>query len=434
MYKKKSKAPMIITAAAVVVLIVALILFQTYFSGNKGQQETETESETVAETETETEAEKYNITLYKNSSGTIEFDAGWLVEDTDTQSVLSVEENILVSMLITPTEGKALESVDVLDYDMQTVTSVVRSVDSTEDAGGQMRLSFVMPSRDVFINFNFVSTDYAAAMDTDAETETEETSPYGLTLYGLTDEILESYNGKFDESCFLQSLGTALNIGSDYSEYKDVTEVYFKSGEETESDDADKVLHTIYFNADEDWAVLSTYYINEDAYVFSEIAAETEMETDAAAEENISIETEAETTASTADGSGTGAVAAETSASSDSPTSSGNTSSSGVSFSGASSGTSASSASGTTSTTTSFDILSISTVFLKFVGDEDAFYQAAFNYVLGKGYTGAITGTMSSYEIDPDAQTATINILMSIGGTLTGAYNKTSNTYSFSGL
>ncbi|MCC8051569.1 MAG: hypothetical protein LIP10_13100 [Clostridiales bacterium] len=423
MYKKKSKAPMIITAAAVVVLIVALILFQTFFSGNKGQQETETESETVAETETETEAVKYNITLYKNGSGTIEFDAGWLVEDTDTQSTLSVEENILVSMLITPTEGKALESVDVLDYDMQTVTSVVRSVDSTEDAGGQMRLSFVMPSRDVFINFNFVSTDYAAAMDTDAETGTEETSPYGLTLYGLTDEILESYNGQFDESRFLQSLGTALNIGSDYSEYKDVTEVYFKNGEETESDDADKVIHTIYFNADEDWAVLSTYFILEDAYVFSEIAAETEMETDAAAEENFSIETE--TTASAAADSGTGSVAGETSVS-DSTTSSGSTSSSGVS--------SSESSSGTTSTTTSFDILSISTVFLKFVGDEDAFYQAAFNYVLGKGYTGAITGTMSSYEIDPDAQTATINILMSTGGTLIGTYNKTSNTYSFSGL
>ncbi|MCD8397647.1 MAG: hypothetical protein LUD12_10810 [Lachnospiraceae bacterium] len=151
MYKKKSKKPIYIAAAAVILLVVLLVIVQSGLSrqiGQKKTMETETESEKAAETETDVPS--HNILLYKSSSGTIEFDAGWLVSDNDSDSVLQVEENILVTMLITPSEGKALESVDVLDYDMQTVSSVVRSVSGTEDASGQMRLSFVMPDRDIF--------------------------------------------------------------------------------------------------------------------------------------------------------------------------------------------------------------------------------------------------------------------------------------------
>ncbi|MCD8012445.1 MAG: hypothetical protein LUG99_04615 [Lachnospiraceae bacterium] len=89
---------------------------------------------------------------------------------------------------------------------------------------------------------------------------------------------------------------------------------------------------------------------------------------------------------------------------------------------------------GTTTATTTFDILSVSTVFLSYVGDQDAFYQAAFDYILNKGCSGSITGTMSSYEIDPENKTATIRIMLSTGGTITGTYDKAANTYSFSGL
>ncbi|MCC8047248.1 MAG: hypothetical protein LIP12_17465 [Clostridiales bacterium] len=419
MYKKKSNKPLYIAIAVAVILIVVLAVMQTVLSKKSGQNhvaETETESEVITETETETPV--HNILLYKSSSGTIEFDASWLVSDSDSDSVLEVEENILVTMLITPTDGKALESVDVLDYDMQTVSSVVRSVSGTEDGSGEMRLSFVMPDRDVFINFNFVDlvveTEAPAAVaETETESETEEASPYGLTLHGLTDEVLSSYNGMFDEQKFLQSLGDALQIDSDESEYRMVTDVYFGDGISSEESDTPKVSYYIYFNGYETWSVLSTYYVTEDSYVFTETAAAAETETE---EENITT-------------SNSSVV--------DTATTSSNESSSGLSTGGStgeSSGSESAGSTGTSTTTTSLDILSVSTVFLSFVGDEDAFYQSVFDYILGKGYTGSITGTMSSYEINPENQTATIQIRLSSGGMITGTYNKSANTYSFSGL
>lgn len=413
MYKKKSNKPLYIAVAAAVILIVVLAILQSTMSKQAGQKttmETETESELPVETETETPT--HNILLYKSSSGTIEFDASWLLSDSDTESVLEVEENTLVTMLITPAEGKALESVDVLDYDMQTVSSVVRSVSGTEDATGEMRLSFVMPDRDVFISFNFTDVSVESEVQTEIETEseTEATSPYGLTLHGLTDEVQSSYNGMFDEQKFLQALGDALQIDSEESEYRNVTDVYFGETVETEDSDTPKVCYEIYFNGYETWSLLSTYYVTEDSYVFSEKTSESEAETEAA-DANITItdSTGTDTTASTGTSGSTSA-------------------------SGSSSSTSSVSTGETTTTTTSMDILSVSTVFLSFVGDENAFYQAAFDYVLSKGYTGSITGTMSSYEIDPENQTATIRIMLSSGGTITGTYNKSANTYSFSGL
>ncbi|MCD8012444.1 MAG: hypothetical protein LUG99_04610 [Lachnospiraceae bacterium] len=273
MYKKKSNKPVYIAVAAAVVLIVVLAVVQSVLPKMRGKNaatETETESEATGETETETPV--HNILLYKSSAGTIEFDADWLVSDSDTESTLQVEENVLVTMLITPTEGKALESVDVLDYDMQTVSSVVRSVSGTEDAAGEMRLSFVMPDRDIFINFNFVDVDTETEIQTEAavaeaESETEAASPYGLTLHNLTDEVAESYNGMFNEQTFLQALGDALHIDSEDSEYRMVTDVYFGDAAASEESDTPKVSYYIYFNGYETWRVLSTYYVIEDSWV-----------------------------------------------------------------------------------------------------------------------------------------------------------------------
>ncbi|MCD8348912.1 MAG: hypothetical protein LUD16_13425 [Lachnospiraceae bacterium] len=415
MYKKKSKKPIYIAAAAVILLVALLVIVQSGLSrqiGQKKTMETETESEKTAETETDVPS--HNILLYKSSSGTIEFDAGWLVSDNDSDSVLQVEENILVTMLITPSEGKALESVDVLDYDMQTVSSVVRSVSGTEDASGQMRLSFVMPDRDIFINFNFIDVASETITQTEAA-ETEETAPYGLTLHGVTNEVMSSYNGALDEQKFLQAIGDALQIDSEESEYRMVTDVYFGDSVDAGDSDTPKVCYYIYFNGYETWRVLSTYYVAEDSWVFTNVTGETEAETEAV-DANIIISGTSETDAVISVDSGAG-------------TSTGTGSSdTGISTS------STYSSEGTTTTTTSFDILSVSTVFLSYVGDENAFYQAAFEYILGKGYTGSITGTMSSYEISPENQTATIRIMLSTGGTITGTYNKSANTYSFSGL
>ena len=175
---------------------------------------------------------------------------------------------------------------------------------------------------------------------------------------------------------------------------------------------ADKVYYYVYFNGDENWRVLSTYYMDEDSYVFTEIEPETETAA-------------AETQAPSANQGGTSGQASANQGTSGTGTTSTTTTTTG--------GT-AGSAGTTTTTTTSFDILSVSTVFLAYVGDQDAFYQAAFDYVLGQGLTGEITGTMSDYSIDPDAQTAEIRISLNTGGTITGTYDKGSNTYRFTGL
>ena len=50
------------------------------------------------------------------------------------------------------------------------------------------------------------------------------------------------------------------------------------------------------------------------------------------------------------------------------------------------------------------------------------------------GLTGAITGTMSDYEIDANAGKANIQITLSTGQTFTATYNKKKNSFQFSGL
>ena len=90
-------------------------------------------------------------------------------------------------------------------------------------------------------------------------------------------------------------------------------------------------------------------------------------------------------------------------------------------------------ASGSSQTIT-FDILRVSKVFLDYTGDQEAFYSQAFDYVLSKGMTGSITGTMSSYKIDSEKKKATIEIKLNNGKSFKGKYDKKENKFSFSGL
>ncbi len=423
MYKKKSKLPIIAAILALIVLVGITIGIE-YLAGNlrAGEPETEapTETELQAESGSETEASLHNIILYKTGAASIEFDSSWLVSDTETESVLEVEADTLVTMLVTPAEGKLLAEASVVDYDFNAVDTLLSTVTEGSD---ETRLSFVMPDRDVIINMDFTDaqpeTDIQTEPETDAQTEaepqseaaTEQGSPYGLTLHGVTADVITAYNGMFDDTAFLQAIGAALHVDSARSEYRTVTDVYI-SPEDTGLAAADKVYYYVYFNGDENWRVLSTYYMDEDSYVFTEIEPETETAA-------------AETQAPSANQGGTSGQASANQGTSGTGTTSTTTTTTG--------GT-AGSAGTTTTTTTSFDILSVSTVFLAYVGDQDAFYQAAFDYVLGQGLTGEITGTMSDYSIDPDAQTAEIRISLNTGGTITGTYDKGSNTYRFTGL
>ena len=239
--------------------------------------------------------------------------------------------------------------------------------------------------------------------ETEAPVEEIKEAPYGLMLHGLTGQILASYDGAFDDIAFLQALGDDLHISSARSEYRTVTDVYF-SDEEYEGEKEDgKVYHYIYFNNDPRWRVLSTYFKKEKTYMFTELPDEEETETISAAGSDQASQSAAGTLA------GAGAAG---------------TSGAGGGYSQGESSTS----------TTTFDIMQVSKTFLKYVGDQDRFYEECFQYVLLKGGSGNIVGTMSSYEIIPEKEKATFTITLSTGGVIEGSYSRKKNAFSFGGL
>ena len=404
MRKKKKNLPMIL-AVVVGILALVLVTFGRYMiSANKNR---------TAETEksSETERKDYEVLIYKTSAATIEFDKKWLKEDLDDETHLKIREDTYVTLLVTPDERQILTSVDIVDVKehFTQVESLIRPTSK-----GSFRVIFTMPPADIMINFNF---DEEAPPETEAEIpemelETEPQSegpPYGLTLHGLTADIITSYNGEFDDTWFLQQLGDALHIDMESSAYHNVTDVTFSKEDYAGDKDADKVYHYIYFNDDPDWKLLSTYYMKDNAYVFTLVAEEQEeSETNAPAEGGAAA-------------TGTGAVATGYTAAGSAP----------VTYSAPSAGYGNTSSE---SIETSFDILSVSTNLIAFCGGKEDFYQACFDYVIESGKTGVIVGTMSGYEIDPEEKKADFKISLNIGGAITGTYDKGKNKYSFSGL
>lgn len=407
MYKKRNRTPMIITAV-VMVLVIAAIAGLQYYKRLKMGRSTVMETEQM---ETETEALVHDVLIYKTGDASVEFESRFLKKDTDSESILAIEQDTLVTILVTPKQGKKLESVDLVDYDFNEINHFLRTT-----SGDEIRVNFVMPDTDVILNFNFSADDAAELeyIDTETEPETEsetEGNPYGLTLKGLTADIIVSYNGQFDDRDFLQQLGDALHMDSARSEYASVKTVTFSTEEYTGAKDSDKVYNYLYFDDDPEWKGLSTYYMNEDSYIFTEPAEETE-DTDAAAW-NSTAAVQGSTGGSYTGGS-TGGSTGENY------------------YGGGSAGTQ--SAPITTVTTTSFDILQVSTNLLTYVGDQEEFYQKAFDYVLESGLTGKIEGTLSSYEIDAEKMTAVFKIALNTGDTIEGSYNKEENAYTFTGL
>ena len=397
MYKKKNRMPVIVTGAAVGALILILLLLSLF---------TKKKPEAPAE-----EAVKHEVLIYKATGGSLEFPGSYLNSENDTEVKLSVEEDTMVTFIAKPQAGKIFDGLTInMAKDIKQEISYL-----VNDAqGDDKRINFVMPHGDVLVNMKFVTEEEQEqeglreqTPETDPPAETESTSegpqgpPYGLTLHGLTGEILASYDGAFDDIAFLQSLGDDLHINSAKSEYRTVTDVYFSDEVYDGEKEDGKVYHYIYFNNDPRWRVLSTYFKNEKTYMFTEIQEESETEAAAGNGNNNS--------------SGTSAGASAVS---------GTTSGTGGSYSQGSPVT----------TTTSFDIMQVSKTFLKFVGDQDRFYEECFQYVLLKGGTGNIVGTMSSYKILPEKEKAKFTITLSTGGTIEGTYNRKKDAYSFGGL
>ena len=354
------------------------------------------------------ETAKHEVLIYKATGGSLEFPESYLESENDTEVRLSVEEDSMVTFIVKPQTGKVFDGLTInLSKDInQEISYLVNDAQ-----GDNKRVNFVMPQGDVLVNMKFISEEELQPEPMPAE-EPEETeapveeikeAPYGLMLHGLTGQILASYDGAFDDIAFLQALGDDLHISSARSEYRTVTDVYF-SDEEYEGEKEDgKVYHYIYFNNDPRWRVLSTYFKKEKTYMFTELPDEEETETISAAGSDQASQS--------ATGTLAGAGAAGTSGAG------------GVYSQGESS----------TSTTT-FDIMQVSKTFLKYVGDQDRFYEECFQYVLLKGGSGNIVGTMSSYEIIPEKEKATFTITLSTGGVIEGSYSRKKNAFSFGGL
>lgn len=402
MYKKKKNTPLYITIAAVVLVLIGMAAL-TYFKTERNWKKMNDE---VTETE---ETVLHDVLLYKTNAASIEFEKEWLISDNETESVLRIEKDTLVTLMVTPREGYVLEQADIVDYDFHEINNFLR--ETSTDA---IRVNFVMPDTDIIINFDFQKVETEPAEQgvtlTEAATETTETdsteieqgTPYGLTLNGLTADVIVSYNGEFDDLDFLQQLGDALHIDSARSEYQDVTDVTFSTEAYEGEQEADKVYHYIYFNEDPKRKLLATYYLKENQYLFTEIE---EAETEAV-----------------------GVQAGSSSASY------GNSTAYGSSHSGGNSGSYSGGSAQTITTTTSFDIMQVSTTFLAYVGGEEAFYQKAFDYILSNGLTGAIVGTMSNYEIFPEEQRAEFKIMLNTGASIKGFYTKATDKLEFSGL
>lgn len=426
MYKKKNRLPVILAAVSVGLVILILVLVNR-LAGEKDPVR-ETEGMTETESELQTELAWHEVIVYPGGAASIEYDEGHLKQNNSTDVRLEIRTEELVTLLATPDEGKVLEGVDIVDFDFNPIKFMQGAT------GEKIRINFLMPDKDVIVNFHFADivaaeTEHTAELQTETESETEtepetetesarEETPYGLTLHGLTADIITSYNGQFDDQAFLQELGDALHIDSARSEYRDVTDVTFSAERYAGAPADDKVYHYVYFNNDPERKVLSTYYLQDHAYLFTEVAPETE-----------SAAAPAGTQGNTA---GTGSGTNGTPGGSHAYSGNSSYSSSSGGYTGTTGNTSG--AVREVTTTTTFDILQVSTTFLAYVGGEESFYQGAFDYVLSKGLTGEIVGTMGEYEIDPEQETASFKVVLNTGGSITGTYKKKDNTFDFSGL
>lgn len=401
--KKRDNKPLILVIvliAAAIAALVGLPLIQN-MQNSRNVPQVETQPETIVETE----IPKYTATLYKSSAAELSFEKKYLESDSDSSSVLKIPVDDMVMIMLSPKKGWNFEAVQVMDHDMQDVQAV-----TTQNADGTFRINFVMPASDVIINFTFseipqtekqtepvMEPQTQPVTETESESETEG-SPYGLKLHNLTADIISSYNGQFDDTSFLQQLGDSLHPDDNSSQYYGVTDVYFSPDAYTGEKENDKVYYYIYFNEDPSWKLLSTYYLQEGTYTFTQPPQETETQT--------------ETPQTTAPLTTAAAPAATTAA----PV------------------TTQPTQPVTELITTSLDLTSVSTNFLDYVGGQDNFYDEIFDYVCESGAEGALTGTMDTFSIDQSSQTASAAFSLSDGSTINVTYDKSSGTFNFSGL
>jgi|GEM_PF-3570110 len=242
--------------------------------------------------------------------------------------------------------------------------------------------------------------------ETEAETEAAPDLRYDLTLEGLTDAILESYRGDFNEALFLNALGDYFAISDEGSQLHDAATVTFID-EASEDPSFNVVSHYIIINGDSDRKVLSCYTLEAKQYGFYIVEAK---------KKEVASEVLPAPASETAAATGSQAI------NNQDTVGTGNASNNAANHTPEQS-----------TIQSTFNLSNVSTVFIKYTGDGDAFFQAVHDYIFSRGYTDVKEGTFSSLEIDTDNRQATFTIRLDNGVDIHGTYQKDSRSYSFSG-
>ena len=175
MYRRRNKKMYILMGVVIFLTVVAVALL--YISG-RGKV-------------TEPAPVKYEVRLYKTGEADISFPESYLQSDSEDEAVLDVVPDTMVELIVSPKEGKELESVSVMDHQFNSINTQ-RSRTAAEDE----RVLFPMPEKDVLVSFRFrdLETEKAAetrtgqgpetqeseTSESETQPQTEKQLPYGL--------------------------------------------------------------------------------------------------------------------------------------------------------------------------------------------------------------------------------------------------------------
>ena len=104
---------------------------------------------------------KYEVRLYKTGEADISFPESYLQSDSEDEAVLDVVPDTMVELIVSPKEGKELESVSVMDHQFNSINTQ-RSRTAAEDE----RVLFPMPEKDVLVSFRFRDLETEKAVET----------------------------------------------------------------------------------------------------------------------------------------------------------------------------------------------------------------------------------------------------------------------------
>lgn len=106
--------------------------------------------------------------LYKTGEADISFPESYLQSDSEDEAVLDVVPDTMVELIVSPKEGKELESVSVMDHQFNSINTQ-RSRTAAEDE----RVLFPMPEKDVLVSFRFRDLETEKAVETGNREEQE---------------------------------------------------------------------------------------------------------------------------------------------------------------------------------------------------------------------------------------------------------------------